>query len=640
MKKLPLYSGTPALLAATLLGVAASGAAAMIPSPERLLPDDTLAMVTVPDFSKVREIWKISPQTRLWKDPAMKPFKDALLAKWNGEFIEPLERDLGVRFDDYSSLPQGQLTLAVTQNGWQGSGDPSPAMVLLLDTKDKSSQLKRNLADLRKKWVDAGKSIRTEKIRGVEFSVVALSSNDVPKTLQKWFSQSNNNDPADAGAKPPPRSELAVGQFESLLIAGSSTRAVEKVMAHLTGGAMPALGDLAAYEANRLALFRDAPVYGWVNVKTFIDLLARKPAEKDAGDTPDPFDVMGPERILRAIGLSGVRTMAFSVQSSNEGSGFQMFVGVPEADRRGIFKVFSGQGKESSPPPFVPADVEKFQRCRLDGQKIWATLQAMMNDINPQLLSGLNFLLDTANAAAKQKDPNFDINRDLFGNLGDDMITYQKAAGGAAGSNSASSLFLISSPQPEHLAAALKNIGVLWNAPGTAPADREFLGRKIFSMPLPAMPLPTGNPSGSAPQTLSYATSGGYVALTTDASLLEEYLRSGDSQQKELREMPGLIDAAARVGGMGTGWFGYENQAQTGRAVLESLRNSTNNPATRSVVSRSPFLGFLFHFVDFSLLPPFDQISKYFYFDVYAVSVSPDGLTFKMYTPVPPEMRK
>jgi hypothetical protein len=39
-------------------------------------------------------------------------------------------------------------------------------------------------------------------------------------------------------------------------------------------------------------------------------------------------------------------------------------------------------------------------------------------------------------------------------------------------------------------------------------------------------------------------------------------------------------------------------------------------------------------------LPPFDQISKYFYFDVYAVSVSPDGLTFKMYIPVPPGMRK
>ena len=47
----------------------------------------------------------------------------------------------------------------------------------------------------------------------------------------------------------------------------------------LTGGAMPTLGDLADYQASHQALFRDAPFYGWVNVKAFVDTLSRKPAE-------------------------------------------------------------------------------------------------------------------------------------------------------------------------------------------------------------------------------------------------------------------------------------------------------------------------------------------------------------------------
>ena len=43
--------------------------------------------------------------------------------------------------------------------------------------------------------------------------------------------------------------------------------------------------------------------------------------------------------------------------------------------------------------------------------------------------------------------------------------------------------------------------------------------------------------------------------------------------------------------------------------------------------------------LDFSLLPPFDQISKYFYFTVYAGSVNADGLSYKMFSPTPPQLK-
>src|SRR5260221_3993751 len=86
-----------------------------IPPAEELLPQDTLFMVTVPDFRKIRESFQASPQSQLSNSPAMRPFKEKFLARWSEEFIKPLERELDVRFDDYTSLPQGQLTFAVTQ---------------------------------------------------------------------------------------------------------------------------------------------------------------------------------------------------------------------------------------------------------------------------------------------------------------------------------------------------------------------------------------------------------------------------------------------------------------------------------------------------------------------------------------------
>ena len=49
------------------------------------------------------------PQAQFWDDPALKPFREKFMAKWNEEVVKPLERDLGVKFDDYHALLQGQI---------------------------------------------------------------------------------------------------------------------------------------------------------------------------------------------------------------------------------------------------------------------------------------------------------------------------------------------------------------------------------------------------------------------------------------------------------------------------------------------------------------------------------------------------
>jgi len=54
---------------------------AAVPPPEKLLSDDTLFVVTAPDFSKLRETFKNSPQSQLWNDPAMKAFREHFMEK-------------------------------------------------------------------------------------------------------------------------------------------------------------------------------------------------------------------------------------------------------------------------------------------------------------------------------------------------------------------------------------------------------------------------------------------------------------------------------------------------------------------------------------------------------------------------------
>ncbi len=307
---------------------------------------------------------------------------------------------------------------------------------------------------------------------------------------------------------------------------GNSAKAIEKVLAGMSGGAVKTLGDVPAFAASQAAMFRDAPVFGWVNAKAFVDIFSQPDDSSSSADASASF-APKPDKLFGALGLKGLKSVAFNYLVSNDGAQFNLMLNVPEDSRSGLFKILAGEPKEYNPPPFVPADAVKFQRWRIDGQKMWATLQQIVSDISPQTLNGLNFMLTTAEASAKEKDPSFDIKKNLFGNLGDDVITYQKKPKGAslAELGSPPSLFLIGSPNPEQLASALRSVYAL-AGPQTSPTERDFLGRKIYSIPLPTAPRSADGQASSPQRALNYASSGGYVAFSMDPGILEEYLRS------------------------------------------------------------------------------------------------------------------
>jgi len=635
------------IIALCSLALSEFASSAPVPPPEKLLPPDTLFVISAPDWTKLREVYKKSPQSQFWDDPAMKPFREKFQAKWNDEFVKPLERDLGVRLDDYGTLLQGQITLAVTQEGWQGKekGDGEPALLLLLDTRDKADVLKKNLADLRKKWNEAGKPIKTEKIRDFEFSVVPLTSNDVPKTLKQFIPQRQKVEELGAeDAKPSATDELVVGQCDSLLIIGTTVKAVEKVVIRLTGNSAPTLADQAEFETGRATLFRDTPLYGWFNAKIFFEVLVRTMTGKENTAAPSPLPIPSVSKLISASGLGGVKTVAFAYRDVGEGRLLELFLSAPEASRTGLTKLLTLSPKESSAPTFVPADVVKFQRSRLDGQKAIATIEKMLGDVSAEALNTWNFVLSNGNEAIRATDPDFDIRKNLFGNLGDDFITYDKLPRGdsALEKTSPPSLVLIGSPNPDQLAAAVRGVLVILTPEGGNPQSREFLGKKIYSVKLSNVPMGAQTPG----RKLNYAASAGYVAFSTDAGILEEFLRSSEGQGKQLRDLPGLADAMSRIGGPTTGWFSYENESEAMRLLFETLRRTagdTNSSSPGVLGSAIPFASPEKQFrdwLDFSLLPNYDKVSKYFSFGVYAGTANVDGLTFRFFSPTPPQLKK
>ncbi len=633
------------LIAATL---ACLPARAAVSAPEKLLPNDTLVLVTIPDYDRMDKYFNETPQAQFWKDPAMQPFKDKFIAKFRKDVLTPFEQELGVKFADYSGLLHGQLSFALTRNGWDGGKEPVPAGVLLFDSKGKSAELKKALAEVKKKWADGGKQMKTQKIRDVEFTTLIIQSEDIRKLFDKVFPDPNEGFESLDGPKKTPKNEkleISFGQSDSLLIIGNSTAEIEKVIARQSGGGSQALADDTLFAANQASQFRDALFYGWVNIKTFVDVgtkAAKEKKEARANANADGADA-SPEKIMEALGVKGLKTGSFSFRDSGDGGEVQFFLGVPASERKGLFKMFSPEPKDSSPPAFIPSGTVAATRYRLDLQKLFSSIESLVGDLNPGVAGMMKMMIDVA---GKDKDPNFDVRKNLIGNLGDDIIVFQKSPAGDSleDVNSRPSVFLISSPNAEQLAATVRALAAL--APnGGKLKEREFLGRKIFSTDLPQPGGRRGGGNKAPARTISFTSNGGYLVIATDNAMLEEYLR-GPEGKKPLRERPGLAEAAQKVGGMNTGMFAFEDQREGMRPVWTAMKKDKD--ALANLLAMTPLGGRMggnagktfAEWLDFELLPPFEKVQRHFSIAVYAFTSNQDGIGLKMFNPVSPDLKK
>jgi hypothetical protein len=512
-----------------------------------------------------------------------------------------------------------------------------PGLLLLLDTKNHSDQLKTNLDLLRKKWTAAGKPIRTETIHGLAFSVLPLSTNDLPPTLTALLPRSQ---PVQELGRPNPAErpgEMVIAQYQSLLIVGNSLKAVEPVVSRLTGGGVPCLADNALFAADQTSQFRNAPVYySWLNARALFGIIAQIPAAPPNPSAPSLFPALSPSVVLNASGLAGLKSICLSCNEAYEGTTLTFYLSVPEADRQGVFKMLATRAKEAGAPAFVPADAVKFWRWRLDSQTIWSELQKTMAGVSPNGLGTLNGVIDMANSLARQKDANFDLRKNLVANLGDDWLGYEKGPVGttAAELSRPRDIFLFAAANPEQTILALKTTAALSAAQTGAPAPRDFLGHTIHTI---AWRGQSSTGPGGVQGHFYCSVCSGYVAISADAGLLEEYLRSAGKPPRPLSDTPGLAQALGHIGGAGNGLFGYEDQRSLLRTAFAGIKQSAGGGATGPQLA--PYLPkSATDWIDFSLLPDFETVAKYFYLKVVAGATTPEGITYKGFTPRPPQL--
>jgi hypothetical protein len=104
------------LVTATLI---ASPLYAARPTAARLLPENTVLMVSVPNVQELAQKFMNTNLGQMAQDPQMQPFIETLYGSL-GELVETVKDKVGLSLNEIVALPQGEITFAIVNAGERG----------------------------------------------------------------------------------------------------------------------------------------------------------------------------------------------------------------------------------------------------------------------------------------------------------------------------------------------------------------------------------------------------------------------------------------------------------------------------------------------------------------------------------------
>ena len=575
--------------------VSSAKAAKAAPSLEALLPAETVLVVAAPNYASAKKHFKDSASGQFWDSAEFKPFRKKLADGFEANVLAGIEEELAIDFEAFEKMASGPVALAVVPG--QDAGE-EPALLMLLDAGRKSVTLRRTLSRLERDWRKDDREVSETEIGGVDFTTVSDPEGD---------------------------RQVHIGRVGAQLVVGTKPAQIEGVLARLNGKGAGALAGSPAFAADHGAVLKGADFYVWANPSAVLpQLLDNLPDGAEVGI--DFGEVVG------ALGIDGLGTLAMAYSERPDGAHSELFIGLPKAKRKGLFGLLETKRADTSPPPFVPANVGAFSRWRLDMDAAWKNLEKLMLELSPDVANMVEF---TVGLLGKDKDSNFDFRKSFLNNFGDDLIVYQMPPKGTALNDIGAGpmVVLVKSPNPDEL---IKGVGAV---PGILPPplnEAAMLPRRlgdhtVYSFELAEFPDPsTGE---LVKMELLLAARNGYMAAATDADLLQAFLDG--KTNGGLAKRDGLAAATVLVGGMDSGFFGYQNDRDMVLSTMDTLRDNADQ--FDMIFSMIPTDGFgevsLSEWLDFSLLPTGSKIAKYFDFTVYGAETDDRGISLKTFSP-------
>ena len=574
-----------------------------------LLPEDTLAVITVPNIAKTNKAYETAPINKMVEDPAFKPFINKLSDSVQKHLFGPIEKEFSIDFAKLAELAQGQVTLAITPGAELGKS--LPGFMALVDVGSNKSKAEALINNVKTQLSRKDVSFSEKRLQGSSFLEIGIPDDIIPDQLDGkgmdkiWF-----------------------GMSQTLMIIGTEEASLNRVIISNQGGNPPTLSQNANFRSASQSMGGNFDSMGWINLSPIMKLVTDSFAslpQSDEGPNPAAMAAAG----FNAMGLAGLQGLSFFSRRESNGEYNELTIHVPKNNRKGLFQILSGSAKPSGPLPFLPEGMASFSRSRIDMKEAFGQIEKMIASISPESAGFMTFMMA---GIGKDQDKSFDFRRDFIGNLGDDIATVVMPAEGNNLEAIAQQpqMFLLGAGSSDKLLYSAKILSSL--VPNLDVKSSDFLGKKILSADIPA---PEGQEMG-----LYMTSHEGYLMITQNRALLEQAIRGQNGNG--LRKLTGSSAyrrAVDKVGGTGTGLFGFDDPEKSLGPLLGAIKDEPelfqeiiDNITSEISLSDE---GGSESWIDLSLLPDAGALAKYLEVSVYAGHIDNDGFRMKLYTPDP-----
>lgn len=569
------------------------------PSALKLLPEETLLLVRTPSVGDLFERFRDTQTGRMVRDPQLAPFVERLYGSAGDLYAEKVAETLGVSWEELKELPRAELAFAIVARR-----DHKPAFVLLVDQGDEPSVAKKLLDNTLTKLKDDGGETTTETIEGQEITVVREGDNQdqtiglferdhtivaatdpglIREILLRWNSDEAGevtpaNDKADTDAETGTGSEAEnSGGDEPRQYSGRSLAQNNKFVTILRH----------CRRAN------DPPP----NLILFVDPigLIRQFNRDNAGMAV----AMATFPALGVDGISAVgATMTFSTGRYESLSHFHLLLDNPRA---GVLQVIAFEPGDTTPQPFVAADIESFFTWNWNVRTSFDVIRSLVDRFQYE------GRVDKFIAAEINEKQGIDFEHEIIDNVAGRfswMIGYERPAR-LQGQQSTMAIQVADEEQ------ARKTLAKFVEKYPERLEERQFGDVKYYALVIEWPEEMRENP----PNSPCFAVFDGYFFFGGSCQLLEHAIVARDGTVDRLADQPAFIQLSAEIQqeapGITPALILYSRFEESIRQWYDLLHEPKTREYLEEHAESNPFFRALAESMAADELPPFDVLQQY-----------------------------
>ena len=602
--------GICALVAATC----AKGA--VLPKTAELVPADTIVLLDIGDFNQAKAKLEKTNIGKLYKDPSMAAFA----SNFNSKIREKIagKKDSFIKdILDANVMPEGRLAFVIT--GGSSPQQETP-MALISQWGSNIGKIKDVVEKMALKSVEKGTHRGIENYRDV--NIITLITE---KAAEKPTVKSDDN---DAVTKTAPTDKTVYCFIDDCLLVASDAEPVKFIISQMKGARASSLSADTDYIATMGAVEPYHDFDGYINLKLMIKQICD---EDKTGKV---------QQEMANLGLDSVGGLGFSLgiapdaDSSFCGKLFLRTTGT----RKGILKMLEMSSEPIRPPRFVPATACSISFLNLDIKRAYDELCSIVYGIEPT--AGL-VLQQPIPGTGGENEPGILLRPDITEYLGSEIVIAQSVIKPFTKEKEpAQSYIAIGVNNRAALEKSLSIIHKRLIAPNNPEPTRELLGYTIYltgplgvpvldgSVPMVESPPPRKTPKG---ERLAFTVTDTHLIFGQEGAV-ERAIRTLAGAENEPIGSAKWFNIAKSVVPSIVGTAGFEDNVASGELLWWMLKES--GKSRRADLNMGPAAAVLagpdaWDFADFTLLPEFSAVKKYFGLSAgYGISRS-DGFFFE-----------